>query len=76
MERYYRKLIFRAVTPGRRKAVTLDIDVNDFLHQEILAVDVPPSTIPFLRDREQETKTSAALPIFAGDGSIITTTQR
>lgn len=48
----------------------ISIDVNDFMPPAVLPVDVPPREIPFIREREQETKISLALPLFTGGGTF------
>lgn len=46
----------------------ISFDINDLLPSSVIPVDVPPTVIPFLREKEQETKLSVTQPIFTGGG--------
>ncbi|MBU0693017.1 TolC family protein [bacterium] len=46
----------------------IEFDVNEFLPSEVLPVDLPPTVIPFLRTKEQETKLQVTQPLFTGGG--------
>lgn len=46
----------------------ITFDVNEFLPSEVLPVDLPPTVIPFLRTKEQETKLQVTQPLFTGGG--------
>ncbi len=48
----------------------INFDVNDFIPSEVIPVDLPPTVIPFLRTKEQETKLQITQPLFTGGGLL------